>query len=95
MSGGDEVADLEPQPLFVILGMDPDEWGEAMAAGRKSKGWQGMPVSESPTYHAHPALGIIGHSHSHAAEARRPHVHRPEVAWDWTPVFIADPDSAP
>jgi hypothetical protein len=77
-----------PQPLFVILGMDPDEWERTMEEGRKTLGWKGMPVSAEPNYHAHPALGIIGHGHSKYEVARTPHIHRPEVGWDWLPIFI-------
>ena len=79
------------EPLHVILGMEPEEYDRALAQGRKTIGWQGIPASKEPRYHSHPALGIIGHSHSRVEDARRPHVHRPEVGWDYTPVFIEDP----
>ncbi len=80
------------ESLHVILGMDPEEWDRAMEEGRRRPGgWQGMPASAEPRYHAHPAFGIIGHSHSHTEEARRPHVHRPVVEWDHNPIFVADP----
>lgn len=84
----------DPRPygsaLHVILGMDPEEWETAMETGRRTPGWRGMPASEAPNYHCHPALGIIGHSHSKDEDARRPHVHRPVVQWDGTPIFVDD-----
>ena len=76
------------EALHVILGMDPEEWDAAMERGRATPGWDGMPASEDPRYHAHPALGIIGHSHSRTEDARRPHGHRPVVNWDATPIFF-------
>jgi hypothetical protein len=81
------------EALHVILGMDPEEWEMAMDLGRSTPGWSGMPADAEPRYHAHPALGIIGHSHSQTEEARRPHVHRPVVGWDHKPIFVATQDS--
>ena len=72
----------EGGPRHQVLGLDPTEYDRRMAEGRVQPGWKGMPASLDPRYHAHPDLGIIGHSHSPEEVARAPHTHRLVVEWD-------------
>lgn len=88
MSADEDLANGE---LYELLGMDPDDYDAAMAAGRNTVDWRGLPGNCEPRWHSHPALGITGHSHSRTEDARRPHGHRPVVGCDCTPVFFADP----
>ena len=51
----------------------------------------------SPSLHRHPAFGTELHAHGTAKDARTPHVHRPVVRWDTTPIPISvesGPDNA-
>lgn len=77
-----------PGVLHVVVGMSEDEWDAAMFAGRSDPDWDGLPVSCSPNWHGHPALGISGHGHGAPKDARRPHTHFPRIQWDFAPVFL-------
>lgn len=77
----------------VVLGLDPDEWERRMIATLRGPDsdditLDGVPVSLSPDFHSHPVLGIEGHLHD---RGRHPHVHRPKVEWDSTPIPLAAP----
>lgn len=76
--------------LHIVIGKTQEEWDALMAEARASG--TGVPVSNDPDYHAHPALGITGHLHPPRNAGRRPHTHRPITSWDTTPLFTDAPD---